>query len=332
MLKGILKKMFVLSAVHDGSDWRFTLIELIRYRKKTRVKRRLSIDDPGSLKKYRKEPFVLVIGGAGVISKIFSAEDISAARISDNPDKFISYTEPAGGDSFKLTFMRRELFDGLIRQLAPYKLSVISTRIDTHGNILIESLEAGDDFFGKGLSLREILHPAPETNQLASVCTNKIMLPVLGGILIILSLNFFIQHNLRQEIQRQQFLLTRLNRELNSDTEQEKQRAKVVTMLLPGSKDNYSLLADRIASVVPAEITLTELTLTPLGKKIQEGKPLQAQTGKVKITGNGSSSNPVAVFADSLKSFGFVKDIKLVSLDKDRTGNYVFEIELYLCA
>lgn len=330
MLKGVLRKLFVLSAIYDGSGWRFTFIELIRIKKRVRFRGRSCMTDLEPLKKYRKEPFVLIIGGVGVISKIFDIDDASAGRISDNTGQFISCREPAGTDSVKLTFMRRELFDSLMQQLSIYKLPIISTRIDPDNNILKESTEAGNDFFGTGFSVSRLIRPTAETSILASLYTNKLMLPVLSGLMLILVLNFFIGRNLQQEFQQQQLLLNRLTKENSFVTDQKKQQAKLLSMLLPEFKYRYSLLADQIASVVPADVTLVELTINPLSKKIQVNKPLSTEINKIRIIGSCSLLTQTARFTTSLKNFGFVKDIKILSLDKDRTGNYIFEIELYL--
>lgn len=331
LLSHILTRLTVLAAESQPEGWRLTLLETVWHKKQVRIrscKRDHRFGEGAKLA--AKTPVALVLYGHGIISKIYPAESDLAARITGNAQEFISFSEPSGDKEIRLTFLRRELYDSLAEQLAGYGLPVVATRICAPQEWRQEVKAAGEEFFTRDLRIRSLMKPSPENSRIASLAASKLMLPVLCSALALLMANYFVYSRLESETEKQRYELGILRSDVAVRDREQTERRKLQEQYLRPSRWRYSFLADRIAGTVPDGVMLTALSMNPLLKKLQENKPLQADAGRIVIRGESLSSEPVAEFADRLRELEFAEQLKLISLDRDRTGQYVFEIEIRL--
>lgn len=325
----ILPCLNVLYSVNTETGWDHTLFEVIIRKGRVRLKKRTKDFRPEQLgRKKKKEPLVAVISGRGVIKKTYPSGS-AAAGITGNKKDFLSASEESG-DCTEVTFMRREPYDSLIRELCSHTSGLVGVRLDPDGLPFDEVIAAGNDFFKGSLSAGELLKASPESNKLASLMASRIMLPVIGAAFLIVAVNFFIQRDLQEKTAQQQFVLNRMERTRASETKQRGGKELLGGLLMPQAKHPYAVIADKIADRVPEGVMLTELSINPPNGRLQEKKPLSTHPDKVTIRGESGSAAAVTDFTSALQAIELGETTRLLSMARDRNGKYVFEISLDL--
>ncbi len=329
-LKIIFRKLNVLVAVSQPDGWRYVRYEVLFHRGHARIRCRTTFVPAAWTKKGQKTPWILVVGGDGVVSKSCAPESETARHIFENFSEFLSATEPVSGGLVRLTFMRREVYDGLMSALAACRLPLVSTRLLPGGDPFTEVRVAADDFFGTTLQPKALVQATSEANCLCELLYRRLLVPVLAVCLVALLANFFVQNGLRREAGEQRAELARLQQAAAAENRQKAGADGLRAMLLPASSYPYAWLADRIAGVVPPETMFTSLSVNPLTKKLQEGKVPVIQSGKIILRGYAPDAAPIARMADSLRRTEPFSRLKLTTLEKDRAGRYQFEIAIDL--
>ena len=88
-----------------------------------------------------------------------------------------------------------------------------------------------------------------------------------------------------------------------------------------------SVVLDRVAALVPPAVNLDMLVVNPLLKGLEEGKFVVTREGCLELSGVTADPGQVTLFTGSLSSSAFARQVKLVSLDRNReTGLYHFKI------
>lgn len=329
-LRIVFNRFFVLEALHGASGWSYVLYELTAYRGRVRIKRRVRNFSPSALLKNKpKFPFALIIAGQGIISKNYDASSEFVGEITQNSEEFLSVTEALGG-KVQLTFMRRQLYAELMQELEKYNLPIVATHISGAKNRSGEVLAAGGEFYNEDLTLRNVLKPSAKGSTLASLAASRLMLPVLVIILAVLVCNFMAGQSLQQRSAEQIYALRQLQKGADARGKQQSEIARFRKEYSYQPRWPYSFVADRIASVLPSQIMLTVLTINPLGKKLQENKPLITERDVVLIRGEAPASLPVTIFADNLRSLEFAHNLQLTAMERDRDNKYIFEIMIRL--
>lgn len=342
-LRHILKTLIVIVAESETSGWRCARYGLILYKDRVRIQSRRSNLTPQQIGTEKiKSPVVVVMRGAGIVSKTVAADSELLSAVSNGKD-FVWATErvsgtagdesvkpeaAAGGESIRLTFMRRELWDSLMVQLGESRKFVIATHIGLEANIQEEIRTAGEDFFGKELTLANLIKPGAESNTLASLVASRLLLPVLACALMVLTINYRVNAGLQETVEQQSLELGLLRKNEAAHQKKMAEKKKIETLYLQKSHYPHSVVADRIASLVPTGIMLTMLTINPIEKRIQNYKPLQVAMNKATIKGESVAPEPVTQFTESLKTLDFVRRTRLLSYDRNRSGKYSFEIEI----
>ena len=327
----IFPRLCVLVASVGDEGWRYSLFHVIKYKGAVRIKRKVN-DFPlvGMKGKKQTDPFALVLAGKSVVSKYYPPGNDAAERITSRPDEFVFATELCEGGGQRVTFMRASQYGDLLEELAPYKINIIDTRFAADNDVAGEAVQAGREFFGKGLSAGKLFTPTEYSSRLLSLSFSKLLLPVLGAALLVLVVNYFAQSSLRQKYAEQTMLLAGIRRNTAGDSKRRTEKDRFYSMMLPEAALPYSYMADRIASVVPTGVMLSEISVHPMDKKISENKPLTVSAGNVSLRGESSESAPVSVFTESLSSLDITGWVRLRRLERSRDGVYVFEIEVGL--
>jgi len=327
----ILNRLTVLYAARIEQGWRYTVMEAYRAKGEIRLMKK---SDDFSLDRWKgrkqKYPVVVALCGRGIVSKEYPSGAEAIRRITAHPEEFLFGVEKCGQGRERLTFLRRDQYNELMAELSVYKLPIITTRIDPVGDPEAEARATAVDFFGETLAGKNMLKPLPENNTLFGLITGRLLLPVLGVVLLALMVNFFIQQNLQQQAEEQQFILNGFSRTTTQRSQEQDRQQELQEMLVTGLPYPYAWVADRIASVIPPGVTLTELTIQPILKKLQENKPLTIETNRVVIRGQAASAIPITCLTDTLRSWETSHSVQLLSLTRDRNNHYQFEIDLRL--
>lgn len=327
----ILNRLTVLYAAYTEQGWKYTVVEVYRKRGEIRLGEQCDGFSPEEWKgRKHKFPVILVLGGRGIVTKEYATGSEAIQRITAHPQEFLFALEDITENRQQLTFLRREQYDNLMTELSTYKLPVIAVRIDPAGDMAAEARTAANEFFGHTLAGKNLIKPLPENNTLFGLLTSRLLLPVLGLVLSALVVNFFVQQNLQQQVEQQQVVLAGFQRITSQQNEQQGRQQELQGMLAAGPRYPSGWMADRIAAVIPAGVTLTELTVQPVQKKLQDNKPLLIESGRILIRGESASASPVTRLTDTLGRLEMNRSVQLLSLTRDRNNRYQFEIDLRL--
>lgn len=319
-------KLHVLAASQVGEGWAFTRYVLARRRGRVRVaNRRRGYDPAGRKKEDTRHPWVLIVHGAGIVSKPWSAADESARRIADRPAEFLSVVE-AG----RLVFMRRAAYDELTARLAAAGLAVLSTRLTAAPVVTAEVRAAGADHFGATLAANNLLRPGAESSRVLTLLARRLMLPVLALVLAIVAAGYALQRRDGRMLERQRVELSAFENAASRDEERRQVQQSLQALLLAPPALPPAYLADRVAAGVSAGVSLTALEIHPLAGRIQPGRPPQSAVGQILVGGRAAETAPVTAFADTLGRLDFVRSLKLLSMTRERAGGYTFQIEIGL--
>lgn len=331
LFRSILNHVQVLHVSFTEATCRYTLTEVCLRQGKVRIRHRIPNFDLGHWKgKKQKHPVVLVLSGKGIVSKEYAQESEAIRRITDHPEVFLFASESLPDNRIRLTFLRREQYEEQMDVLSAYKLPIVDTRIDPQGDTYGESLSAGSDFFNKTLNRKNLFQPSEESNILFSLVTRRLLLPVSGLLLLLLLVNFFFRQHLDKQIEERLFKLHAIRQSETVRDKEQGQLNRMYEMLLPEAGYPYAWIADRIAGIIPDGILLTELSIHPLMKKLQEQKPLETEPKRIILRGESSESTPVTLLSDALQGLEEVASVQLLSLTRNRNDRYVFEIDLRL--
>lgn len=328
---GFVRRFYVLTACHRDSGWYYTRFEVLKYAGRSRIKKRLSGYDPNSWRKEKKQfPVALIIYGQGIVSKAYSSDSEFARKIIGNSAEFLSVQEKANEKEIRLTFMRRTLYESVVDELSKSSLPPYAVRMCPAANPSAEVFAAAEEFFSRDMRWKNRISGSREADLLNRYLAKQLLLPVLGVILFALVVNFFIGDHLTKTIQRQNYELSIYRENAARRSLEREQQLRLETLGIRESAYPFGFIADRIAAVVPDGIMLSALTIFPVTVKIRENKPVHSARDRISIRGESVLSDSVSLFSDALGSLEFVRQIKLLSLEKDRHGKYLFVMELYL--
>ncbi len=95
------------------------------------------------------------------------------------------------------------------------------------------------------------------------------------------------------------------------------------------SETRYSFYADRLASVLPDGIYLTQMTLDPLSNKIKEDEPVDTRKNTVYVAGTSNASNILNDWVRKIRKFAWVEDLELINYESEASMHKAsFELEI----
>lgn len=96
---------------------------------------------------------------------------------------------------------------------------------------------------------------------------------------------------------------------------------------------SFALLADRIASYVPANLYLTTMNIFPLGKNrnLRDRTTLPLEYHIIRIKGTVETPGSVTLLSQLLESDNLFKKVKVIQLGRLKNTNlFEFELEITL--
>jgi Tfp pilus assembly protein PilN len=331
MLSKFIKKISVISAVYSGSKFDFHLMVIGREKDEPKViQSSESVPLPDITSKNYDTPLILIISGKGVISKDFKIESEEAGQITNHPEEFLFASENTGDNMMRVTFLRRKMYDTLCREINIERLPIVDVRIDAENNTRYEAIKAAEEFWTTQPGIKDVLTPSMRSSILLSLLAKQLLLPVLAVLLVMLLGNFFMQQHITGKLKEQQILMSQAQKNSAQAERTTDLKQQIMNDLVDEIRYPYSWIADRIASVVPDDVVLSELEIQPLNGKIQANKPVVAYENRIVVKGRCKDSESVTSLTDSIHSLGIFSTVQLNVLNKDRNNNYQFNIEISL--
>lgn len=194
--------------------------------------------------------------------------------------------------------------------------------------LLTDHIEADPDFKNETIS-------SERSNFKSYLLFRYFGWALLIGLLGLLLINFFIfnyyaqKNNEQETVQR----YTRGNVAIE-ETLRQKIQQKEKFLEHTGWLNQYktSYFADRIASLLPADISLTSMHFNPLGKTGNVFKGVSFKMNVIEINGDCSSTGYLNQFMNNLKSIQGVKNASVINYTYNKekvTGSFILEILTY---
>lgn len=295
-----------------------------------RLKGKVQIEEfkdfkPDAFDKWKKNPVILLIIGEQIVSKAYDKNDLTLKRIMNNPE-FLYDIENEKGEA--LSFLRLENISDFMRSVEQYHLLLLDT--------WIYSLESSYDLEGRlnKLYLNRFktctFWKSPNlTNALARLLFHKIFWPVLLFFFVLLLGNLFLHSYYTKEYQQKQSAIQQNKKEKRTGaTDNEKQKQMLVSYnQLPVR--SFALIADRIASYVPANLYLTSMNLFPLAKNSnsRDKRSLIIDYHTIRLKGLVETPGSVTLLSQLLETDNLFVEVKVLQLER-RKNTQVFEFEL----
>lgn len=294
-------------------------------------KGKISVGEPVSIpdittekSRLSKALVIMAVSGKGVVTKEASAEGIVETVTSD-PATFL-WTRNADGS---ISFVRHARLKHTLSALAEAGIVPLGTEClpdDTQERLVAEAWR----FWSERLKWKAILKPSAEGSQLAQLFAKRLMLPVLGTVLLALMVNFILSSRVRDEFKAAGSELAALEKSASSAAASSESRRAALEGFSRTLPYRFSWLGDRIAAATPEKVILNELSVAPIIKGIEAGKPVRQNERTVVIRGESSSPEAIASFAGALGELS-VGTVALSSVEQDREQNLLtFTIEMKL--
>lgn len=342
-LERILNRATVL-VVRMGKDGDMALrrIELVRKRQiwgTEQAGQEASMGDVGAEK--FKNPVLVVVTGAGVVRKVYDCNQTrEIERVTENEAFVWNCGERENGERM-IDFTRKDRIVSLSEAFETDRVPVVDIYIGggPGREVLLpeeEDIRAAAEwavkrFYRENAEGKQLLGSGKTGDVLAGLIAGKVKIPLLVCLLCLLLINYLWSASVREEYRRQQEVLPVLETNASGREKVSGEMARIMDEFKGEGKTFFSLLSDRIASLVPPEVNLETLVVNPLIKSIEEKKPLMIREGYIGLTGSTAEPEKVTVLTGSLAGCDFARQVKLLSLDRDReTGLFHFNIWIVL--
>lgn len=339
-LEKMLDRITVIFAFlqQDGAI-KLDVIRLVRGKNGVRVEedvQEVIVGDIGEMK--LKEPTLLLVAGYGVIRKVFHAEDGDGIRrVTENENVIWERFDRDDGECV-ICFTRRDKIISLEDELHGYRVPVIETCLwgvrsgeevlPTNRERVRESaIGLAERFYDRGITWKDLLKGGMRGDSLAALIAGKIKLVALLCLLGLLVVNYLWNTSVREKYASLQLEIASLERDVSNREKLSREMERVVREFKGNGTGRMSVVLDRIAALVPAEVNLDMLVVNPLLKGLEEGKSVVTREGSIELSGVTADPGQVTLFTGNLSSSAFARQVKLVSLDRNReTGLFNFKI------
>ncbi len=274
----------------------------------------------------RPAPVAVVVGvtGQGVVAKNVRPGDAIREKVVRGTD--FLWEEYAGeGEERRLVFVRKEAPAEFLETVHHLKVTVVAVfPLDEEGGGEAEKITA---VFREQFTFRNLLKTDRQAGQLANLLAAKIRIPVLACLFLMAAFNFGIHPGVSGEHDRLRSELLFLKRESEERRGNDRRLSAFLETYGNGAAFPFSRTADRIASLLPEPVRLTELSLVPLQKSPERGKPLQLQANTVRLKGRAEREEAIGRLTRLLSEDPSFRQVRLTSLAKQpEEAFFTFEI------
>ena len=263
-----------------------------------------------------KSPVIIVVTGYGIIKK-----DILGNTAIYEKVKTDSTTYTFSENNKEFMFLRNTNIQNILEKLHILKVRCLSLRLsDVQYMNDTDVLKYALDFFDKKATAENLFSFTLEADIIAGVIYERLRLPVLCSIFILLLANTFIRNNLENKYNAQKGVLNHLQRNQIQHEKSNNNKKAYAEEFLHASDIRYAVIADRIASIVPDDISLTTLHIASLDKDMNNS---------ICIEGFSKDNNVIGVFLNNITEFDFVQDAHIENVQHNHRDNrHSFKIRL----
>lgn len=272
-------------------------------------------------------PIAVLLKGYGVITKNCETNKDIIAKVTAEQSHFLWNFDYKG----HILFIRTEQVDKALGKLQKWQDKIIETACvdDNADERAIESLTA--QISSDKFSVRHIAAPTLYGSRMAMMLVQKIKLPVLLFILLLLVANTFVSSNISDTYAQSAARLTAIREQRGQLSSIEQQKQQAIAGYSRRMPAKIASLCDRIALITPQQITLTELHVQPLVKSFEAGKELKLHDNKVHISGYASSYASISEYIADLQKEPFIQKLTLASVAQSaKTSLFAFSIYIDL--
>ena len=264
-----------------------------------------------------KEVVLVTVTGHGTLSKPAASE--LAARVRSDEETFL-WNE----HDDLISFVRRERVQGVLAELS-------EAGIHPQAVFVALAPDAAVARWREGFRWRQLLRPTAEGSSLAQAVVRRAALPVLGLFLCLLAANAAVAPSLNTRRQTLQKELSARERSASTAADATDRQRTLLAEFSARPAASRAVVCDRIAEAVPAQVVLTQLSVEPLTKRFEAGKPLQRQELTAVVAGTAPAAGDVSTFVERLAGAACCHTVRLTNVERERDAErLVFRIEIGL--
>lgn len=270
--------------------------------------------DPATI---AKEVVLVTVTGHGTLSKPAASE--LAARVRSDEETFLW-----NDHDDLISFVRRERLQGVLAELS-------EAGIHPQAVFVALAPDAAVARWREGFRWRQLLRPTAEGSSLAQAVVRRAALPVLGLFLCLLAANAAVAPSLNTRRQTLQKELSARERSASTAADATDRQRTLLAEFSARPAASRAVVCDRIAEAVPAQVVLTQLSVEPLTKRFEAGKPLQRQEQTAVVAGTAPAAGDVSTFVERLAGAACCRTVRLTNVERERDAErLVFRIEIGL--
>lgn len=316
-----------LLVIHLITDENRQTVQLILFKRKGNSMV-IEKNENNSLDDYKnfKWPIILCVSGKNIIEKTIEKDNKlnNFERIENNPEFIVD--DFVNNEHRYKAFVRKELLQEILDTINKYKLSLYTIFLRKNQS------EITDPFF-VNVFLESIKHNSDldSINFACKIANNKTKIGLLISFLVILIVNYYIFN--KRELKYSSFSdeLTAIKVSSKNQTKNNVNTKEISELFMLKNIDRpFTVIFDKIASLVPNDIKLTFLSFNPLKEPIKENKLIKVDDNTAEIRGYSKNTASIILFTEQIANQAFVKHVNLISMIKDKNKDYYqFVINVY---
>lgn len=332
LLHKILPRAGVLTVIFsDGDNYTVRLLKCRRRGGATECSDAEDVAGPEDIgKELTSCPVIVAVGGYGVISKETSA-DITGKVMAD--ESGFLWSEHGG----TISFVREQQLAGLRRTLEDARAKVVLTECIRHeknaGDERLKQTvtEIVDRFYTKNLRFGNIIRPTAQGSALAQLAASKLKLPVLGIVMLVLTINALYAPKVRGRYENARMEFEAVSKTIGQSGEASRRQQEFLAEYARTLPRRISLMCDRTAMALPGDITLTSLAVQPPARSPENNRKTVFANDCMVITGESPSSGSISQYVAALGGLDFARQVHLTSVQQEKDNNmFVFKITVDL--
>ena len=323
LLKGIFNKILLFD-IRIDNDYADISFYVVKYKGDNLIYQPQGYKTK-ILERWKNNIAILSITGEQIVSRAYQAEDTATRKIAENEQLVWSISQETN-DNATISFLRKELLNEITSLLEKNKIHIAETWINRYE--IHDRDEKIASFLNRKINFTHIRRSKSDLNLFSELLYHKVKLPVLLLLFCALLANFFVNSNIRKEYEQNQILLTNKQRDTKTKAEKDGNNrisgeyAKIPTHY-------YALIADRIASYVPDNVRLGQLTLFPIGKNSPRNRGIIIESKSIIVKGDVDIPGSITLFTQLLSADNMFSKVDIASLSR-KEGATIFEFELLI--
>lgn len=330
-MKFYTNKLIVVSAHYEEQN-KYSLVFL----KLKRHKGNYCIAESSSAIEHdgaKNEFVILYVTGHGIISKDISVinEEYHNKITTEENEFYWNYS--GNGKGKKLNFVRRQQLLELLAELESAKITICEIIYSAEKNPPCDDaiLNVATGFVSKSLDIINLIKPGKENSKIAYVLYSKLKFLVLSIVLLTLFINFFARQSVSEKNSIINKQLQNVRNNAGKENNSEQQKRVLFKDFDKNIPQKYSWICDKIASDVPGQLILQNLSVQKQIKSPENNKPPELQKDIINIGGTSHDPSEVSAFMSILQKEPFTKEITLLSVKQDKDQslfNFIIEIKI----